>query len=134
MASQELQWEHCRLFLIAARFPQDPASKPRQAASAEAHYHLQVVYMGPDGTYVERQMAAFDHPLADNPFYKAIGLLGGAGWELVSVLNGGHYMWTDNEGGEPIPYRIGVSPTTTTAYFKRSVADGRSVSDPSLAL
>jgi hypothetical protein len=136
MANRAQQWEHCRLFLVAARFPKDPTSTPHQVALAdtEAHYHLQVVYMGPDGKYVERQLAAFDHPLAENPFYKAVGLLGGAGWELVWVEGGRHYSWTDSEGGEPIPYRIGASPTTTMAYFKRPVVVGRPADHPPLTL
>jgi hypothetical protein len=135
MTEQLLQWEHCQLVLLGVTIPQRPAAGPDDPSDpVETHYHVQVVYMGPDGTYVERRLATLDQTLDDNPFYRVIGLLGGAGWELVSMEARHDYAWTDDLGKVVVPYHAGWRPVSRTAYFKRPVVAGRGVDEPQLTL
>jgi hypothetical protein len=135
MTEASPRWEHCQLVLIGATMPQ-PRTATLGAAPipAETHYHVEVVYMGPEGAYVERQLADFEQTLAYNPFYRVIGLLGGAGWELVSVGMDQHYAWDDAFGRVVVPYQAGLRPISRSAYFKRQVVTGSPVDDPQLML
>jgi len=134
MAGKAQQWEYCQLYMLGARIPTaDSVPGARGAVAAESHFHLHIVSIGPDGTYVRRDLVKFEDLLPDNPFYKAIGLLGGAGWELISVDVDRGPMWTD-EVQEILPYRVGVTPSSRTAYFKRPVAAGRPVDEPHITI
>lgn len=90
--------------------------------------------MGPDGATIERQPVKFEDQLRYNPYYKAVGLVGGAGWELVSVEMARGFAWTDDEGREVMPYNTGMRPMARSAYFKRLVVVGRNVDEPALTL
>jgi hypothetical protein len=135
-AGRHPEWEYCQLFSVTLEMPAGTtalAAAPGQVARAETRYYLRVLYMGPDGRVVERELAAFDQSLATNPFYPVMGLLGGAGWELVA-LAGGRDSWSDEEGREVLPYRVGWRPSSRTAYLKRQVRAGRPVEEPRLTL
>lgn len=134
MVGQDLQWEYCHLFFVGVRISQGRRAAPDDAAAAEIHYYMRVVYMGPDGMCVERQLAAYDQTFTENPSYQAIGRLGGAGWEMVSMEPARDNSWTDDNGRDIVPYQAGVRPLSRAGYFKRPVVAGRTVEDPPLTL
>lgn len=68
-----------------------------------------------------------DKLLGYRAWEKALGLLGGAGWELVSVQHGNRFnenTWQDN----------GLIDGDKVAYLKRLVVSGRGVDEPQLNL
>ena len=135
--TSEQRWEYCYLYFVGATI-YDTSQRGTGARTPpvpiETHYHVHVAYMGPDGAEMERQLVKFEDQLPYNPFYKVIGLLGGAGWELVSVEVGGGVAWTDEVGREVVPYSAGLHPMSRSAYFKRPVVAGRGVDEPALTL
>lgn len=65
-----------------------------------------------------------------NPFTMAMGRLGGAHWELVSVQHGPsvtRLVWA--HGGRDTGY---LEPDVIVAYFKRPVIAGRAVYEPKI--
>jgi hypothetical protein len=153
MEPQPTQWEYCQLVFIGARMPTShpgphlmtPSEAPSHRAPphlppeatvpepAEAHYYLELVYAGPQGMVTTRQLARFEEPRAANPLYEAIGMLGGAGWELVAMEPTRDFAWSVDDR-EVVPYSAGLRPVGRVAHFKRRVVPGRRVDEPAIEL
>lgn len=148
------QWEYCQLVFVGARIPTARLPGPHVMTPAESrtqpgptpshtptihavptagHYHLQLVYAGPDGTVTDRQLATFEQEHQHNPFYEAIGLLGGAGWELVAMEPSRDFAWSVDDR-EVVPYAAGLRPVSRVAHFKRRVQPGRRADEPAIEL
>ncbi len=113
-----MEWEYCQLWLIESR-----EDKNKQGWN----YNCGIQYNS-GATQISRQLATLDSILTYGAFGKAMGLLGAAGWELVSVQHGNKY------GGQ-IPYQQhGLIWDNRVAYFKRPVVPGRAVDEPKLVL
>lgn len=121
MAGQ--QWDYCQLRLIGSKREQTGGvlTKKQEFWS----YNCDVRYYCPDGDTIFHNLADYDKPLPFNPFNKAMGLLGAAGWELVSIQHG---PYTGIGGG------LGIIWDNCVAYFKRPSIPGRAVNDPKLSI
>jgi hypothetical protein len=110
----EQLWEYCELHLYDS-----------QRRDGAWFYSLAIRYHSEHGRL--RVLSTMDrqdsHGWAVNPWAKAMGLLGQAGWELVSVQHGNleaeHKALLRNEA---------------VAYFKRPVQPGRGIDEPALVL
>ncbi len=112
----EQAWEYCELCLRG----REEHKRGRDLLGIS--YNCWIDFMGPDGN-VKRYILAEvgrDRILPFNPWRKALGLLGGMGWEVVSVQHG-------NRGR-------GQSDTLAwhnrVAHLKRVVVPGRAVDEP----
>jgi hypothetical protein len=114
----EQQWEYCELGLGVLR-----KDKKKKAWV----YDCYIRYYSPTGQAIHRKLATLDNALPCNPFAKAMGLLGGAGWELVSVQHG-----NKSTGGYLDEYAL--IGDNRVAYFKRPAIAGRAVDEPELTL
>jgi hypothetical protein len=87
-------------------------------------FNCSVIYYLPNGEAEYRSLSELDEVLPFNPFQKAIGQLGAAEWELVSMQHG-----TDNalNAGE-------IRWSNSFAYFKRPCIPGRAVNEPKLSI
>lgn len=121
------QWEYCVVRLLAAVVRNVAAD-----GSTEISYECNLQYIGSDGTSSSRKLAGLERRLQYNPFEKALGVLGGAGWELVSVQHGiipfGDAQKID---GVPIGGTVRAADNAI-AYLKRSVMAGQAVDEPKL--
>lgn len=100
------QWEYCQLNLYGVDSPEV--------------FYLQIKYMGAShGTHVLSQGGRGAKKWDFNPFLMAMGRLGLAGWEMISV----HHTADAAKFG-----------TLGIAYFKRPVVTGRRVDAPALTL
>ncbi len=116
------QWEFCQLRLVGSALAQ----------GQEMRHTLDVCYL--DGTGVQTQaLARIGHPGEEGrvwpyaPFNAALGLLGAAGWELVTVQHGIIAPTIASHAGD---LRI----DNVIAYLKRPVVAGRAVDQPALQL
>lgn len=126
MADQ--QWEYARLYLYGA--------KERGAGLLGGQkgwsYDCEIVYFSPGGGVFPRTLGNRDQIQAQNPFYIAMGRLGSAHWELVSVqhANGDNVRTWYSEG-----WGTGtIMWNQVVAYFKRPVIAGRAVDEPKIEL
>ena len=109
---QQPCWEYCRLYV------QDSYHNVHEDTYS---YDVQIWFMDSHGDVIERQIATMEQSLPFDPWLKAIGLLGGCSWELVTVKVGAiseHHesLLLDNQ----------------VAYFKRPVIPGRPIDDVEL--
>jgi CheY-like chemotaxis protein len=111
------QWEYCQL--IAAG---------RSEVKGETYYSVDLIFMG--GTITSRRIASIDGPAAapwtSNPWKQAIGMLGLAGWEMVSIQHG-DYAGRAAENST-------LSWNTIVAYFRRPVLPNRPITEPKISL
>lgn len=111
------QWEYCQL--IAAG---------RGELRGETYYSVDLVYMG--STLTSRRIASREGPAAapwaTNPWKQAIGMLGLAGWEMVTIQHG-DYAGRAAEGST-------LSWNTVVAYFRRPVLPERPITEPKISL
>jgi hypothetical protein len=120
----ETKWEFCELILAGYKF-----DKGRQTWS----YNCDLYYHCPDGKYIYLELGTIKKPLPYNPWGKALGILGGFGWELVSVqygnvVSGGvRVLGWDYE--EPT-----LNRQSRVAYLKRPSISGRATDEPKLVL
>jgi len=112
----EQQWEYCELSISSWK-----TSKPNWS------YACHVRYYSHTGEDLYRTLAEIGKPIPYDPFVKAMGLLGGMGWELVTVQHGEYAggMSADN---------YSIRYDNRTAYFKRRVMQGRRANEPILRL
>jgi hypothetical protein len=82
---------------------------------------LQIWFMDSSGEIVERQITTMEQSFPYDPWLKAIGLLGGSGWELVTVT-----IRSDPERHQSLLL------DDQSAYFKRPVITGRPIDDVEL--
>ena len=111
---EEKQWEYCMLAI--------KEWKRSKVGGREGWTHdCWVVYQGPAYTKIH-QLSELDKEIFDfNPFSRAMGLLGAAGWELITMQHG---YGPDNS----------LRLDNKIAYFKRPVVEGRAVEEPPLVL
>jgi hypothetical protein len=112
--AEEPRWEYCELWLdgVAAH---DTLGRGKVSYSYECY----VIYSGHDGNGKTQSLAELGNVLPYHPWRRAMGLLGGAGWELVSVQHSSPgNLRTQNK----------------VAFFKRRVIQGRRVDEPRLVL
>lgn len=116
------QWEFCQVRLVGSALAQEQ----------EMRHTLDVFYL--DGTGVQaRALARIGHPgeegrvWAYSPFSAALGLLGAAGWELVTVQHGAIAPTIPSHAGD-------LRADNIIAYLKRPVVAGRAVDQPTLIL
>jgi hypothetical protein len=119
------QWEYCRLWIYGSQ----GVSKGLFGSDPNLYgYACDILYVSTGSSKGDSYaLARLDKPLNFNPFLRAIGLLGAAGWELVSIQHG-----TNNSiGGE---YEGSIIWDKCIAYFKRPSIPGRPVSEPKLSI
>ncbi len=122
----EQQWEYCQLS-VYDRNEHSGLFGGKKGRSYDCRVH----YFGPAGIkhnqLTELGKLVFSPPV--NPFSEAMGLMGAASWELVSVQHGNVVTEYTGQGirGEIVHYSI-------VAYFKRPVQPGRAVDEPKLVL
>jgi hypothetical protein len=106
----EAKWEYCELWLdgVAAH---DTAARGQVSYSYECY----IVYSGHDGTGKTQIVSELGRVLPYHPWRRALGLLGGAGWELVSVQH-------STPGN--------LRTQNKVAFFKRRVKPGRKLDEP----
>ncbi len=125
------QWEYCQLVL--AKWEKHDKSKGFLKGTEDAwSYSCNIRYLSPTGEEIFLELArlGFAETLPFNPFSRAMGLLGAAGWELASVQHGTlvatstvtDFHWETLSWGNRV------------AYFKRPVETGRAVNEPKLVL
>ena len=131
----EQKWEFCELRLFSLQ--QIKINKGPLKGQYESYYNCVVVYYSPSGDAVSKQLPELlpenqIRPTKFNPFSKAMGLLGAAGWELVSVQHGNRY----SHGGGQVSTveENGLVWTNKSAYFKRPILPGRAVDGPKLVI
>jgi hypothetical protein len=118
------QWEFCRLVLTSTREKRDTCTG--------LTYDCSVCYCGPTGP-VTRQLAEHSENKQVNPFSAAMGSLGAAGWELVSVQHGISVFVPDASMGSSNAAKSGhLRWNNVVAWFKRPVRHGRPVDEPRL--
>lgn len=107
-------WEYCQLFLYGT-----------EKRYEEWYYGLGIRYCGAD--YVTLSILEGDDARSweFNPWFKAIGLLGLGGWEMVSMEHPTYHV-------EGHPGHINFREAT--AFFKRPVESGRRIDQPELLL
>jgi hypothetical protein len=121
------QWEHCVLAIEGSK----KHSKGLLGGGSEGwSYDCSIWYYGPAGDVTKVTLASISDVISYNPFDKAMALLGGAGWEIVSVQHG-TALYTTGMGS----YMGGkLHWDNIIAYFKRPVIAGRTVDQPKLNL
>jgi hypothetical protein len=78
----EQTWEYCQLYLTRSEVkPKDMFRSNEELVK----YDTWIRYHFPDGWYYISNLSNQKEYLTFNLFSKAVGLLGGAGWELVSI-------------------------------------------------
>lgn len=120
------QWEYCVVRLVAA-----VVRNVAPDGSPETSYECGLEYIGFDGKQTYRSLASLERRLQYNPFEKALGVLGGAGWELVSVQHGIVPFDDSRIDGMPIGGTVRAADNAI-AYLKRPVEAGRAVDEPKL--
>jgi hypothetical protein len=116
------QWKYCQLWLTDSKHQVTGG-----VIKKEQHfwsYDCQIRYYFPYGDQIFHKMANLDRSLPFEPFVKAMGLLGAAGWELVSIQ---HRIDTTITAGW-------MRWNNCVAYFKRPSLPGRAVNDPKLSI
>ena len=113
----EQQWEYCELFLGKLE-----EKKKKKGFMCDCY----IRYYSLTGQEIYQQLATLEDFTPYNPFTKAMGLLGGAGWELVSVQYGNKSGLEINEDA--------LIRSNQAAYFKRPVVAERAVDEPKLSL
>lgn len=113
-----LGWEYCALKL-----------QGWQEKRGLWFYSLRIQYFGErGGQYTLSEMEGKNaKDWKYNPWERAFGLLGVAGWELVNVIHGNHIPGNQASGG----YLLGDN---AVAYFKRPIISVRRVDEPKLVL
>ena len=114
------KWEFCRLYV----------SNEQEHTGEGRSFEIGVYYLGAETRFYK--LAELGKQIfQSNPFPKAMGLLGVAGWELVSVQHG--LLTTRwNEAGAAVEQANWFSEIV--AYFKRPVKPGRAVDEPRIVL
>jgi hypothetical protein len=117
MMATEQQWEYCQLHLEGWR-----------CDKGKWYYDLLIRYFGPQHAFrrLSESQGKGAKAWAYNPWERALGLLGLAGWEMVHVQHG-VYILNMGGGGQ-------LLPDNCVAYFKRPVLAGRGVREPELQL
>ncbi len=116
------QWEFCQLRLVASAMVKDQGMR----------YTLDVFYMGAAGVQAQ-SLSRIGHPGEEgpvwtyNPFFAALGQLGAAGWELVTVQQGVIAPTIPSHAGD-------IRSDNVVAYCKRPVAAGRAIDQPTWQL
>ena len=137
------QWEYCAL---VRQYPATTADTPdittiTTEEEADAlilrllhQYDCFVTYFTVDdpGTHVVALARHRDPPGAFDPFTKAMALLGAAGWELVTILDGEPRSAALRFPSSPSLRQ--ELPRSRTACFKRPVQEGRAVDESISAL
>jgi hypothetical protein len=113
--STEQQWEYCALRVASWEWKGE-----------QCYCDLSIRYFGRENGFhiLSVGSGADAKAWAYNPWERAFGLLGLAGWELVSVQHATETKHTSPE----ILCPVGL------AYFKRPAKEGRRVDEPALAL
>ena len=88
----------------------------------EAYQLTSLTYIGADGNLKTCPIPK-DERLSVHAWGRALGLLGGAGWELVSIQHGNRPSELDSNS---------LVPGNIIAYLKRTVVSGRAVDEPKL--
>ena len=109
---QQSCWEYCRLYC------QDSYYNVHEHTYA---YSVKIWFMSSHGDVIEREISTTEQMFAFDPWLKAIGLLGGCGWELVTVKIGS----TSN-------HHDSLLLDNQIAYFKRPVVSNRPIDDVEL--
>ena len=128
----EQKWEYCELRLINSKQHYKEGTLFKAPEHFGWSYDCSIRYYGPDGNIVFRRLAELENILSINPFFKATGLLGGSGWEMVSMQHGNVYG-----GGGSVQWDKGnyaLVLDNKVAFFKRSVTPGRGVAEPQLEI
>ena len=141
-------WEYCKLVVtyhewLTPMFRSDLSLKEREKLVEKAYKNKQPGYKC--GIHYLCQSAEFFHqpltfqtPITDDPFDLALGLLGGSGWELVSLQHGNLVITVEGTPGSfAIQEKKEYKNTLTenrVAYLKRPVKDGRAVNEPIINL
>ena len=131
----EQTWEFCELRL--ERRLDEKINKGPLKGQYEYYYDCVIIYYSPSGNVVSEQLPKLLpenklQPTKFNPYAKAMGLLGAAGWELVSVQHGNRY-WAG--GGQVGSTEVnGLVWVNKSAYFKRPILPGRAVDKPKLEI
>jgi hypothetical protein len=117
MAEQQpddTRWEYCELWLdgVAAH---DSAGTGQVSYSYECY----IIFSGHDGGGKTQVVSELGKVLSFHPWRRAMGLLGGAGWELVTVQHG-------SPGN--------LRNQNKVAFFKRRVVAGRKVDEPKFVI
>ena len=126
------KWEYCILNLLDHK----ALSKKKGLLSTETvgyGYNCTVVYVDASGISMLQRLSDLETPSEFNPFVRAMGLLGGFGWELVSVQYGNLAFSFGGFSKEEYRWDT-LSQGNRVAYFKRRVLSGRAVNEPKLEL
>ena len=131
----EQLWEYCLLMEYALHGTaalHEPAAGPGnddQSLNEDLRADCRVEYYGATGTVA----VALTNQDGARIFGRAMGLLGAAGWELVTLLPGAEATAAIRRPGlADLHERIPL--TSKGAYFKRPTMPGRLVDEPKLVL
>jgi hypothetical protein len=120
----EAQWEHCALWCATAK-----------ETWGGTKFDVSIIYYGrttENTAYLRRTIAETgrkDRTWAYHPFHHALGQLGLAGWELVSVQHADSaHAPTLTELQQP----GGLRDSEVVAYLRRRARQGRHVDEPDL--
>ncbi len=120
MTATEQQWEYCQLLLYG-----------RKEKKGQWFYDFDIHYFGPQGSRyytISRIKGNEAKAWPYNPWERAFGLLGAAGWELVAAHHG---LYAEPKFGY---YAGSIHLGNAVAYFKRPVQPWRGVDEPKLVL
>ncbi len=96
-------------------------------------YDVRITYYGSTGDVIDQVLNDYSDTSKPSQFNRALGLLGGLGWELVSIQHGNSaYVPVGPPTGKI--YVGSIEWRTAVAYFKRRVMPGRGVNQPPLVL
>jgi hypothetical protein len=106
---QQLCWEYCRLYVRDSYhdFHENIYS-----------FDVQIWFVGSQGDVVEQQIATMAQAFPFDLWLKVVGLLGGCGWELVTIKIGAISEHHDS-----------LLLNNQVAYFKRPIISGRPIDD-----
>jgi len=108
----EEKWEYCRVWLTGA----DKTKKGKND-------NCGITFISASGDLIPQELTNDKEAFKFNAFLKVMGILGGNGWELVSLQHG-----NDMNSWWPINWQNGA------AYYKRRVLPGRAVNEPKITL
>ena len=110
-------WEYCCLHSWYASYAKEK--------KGESSNPIVIVFLGAAGT---TKRVVPKEKLIYNGWEKALGLLGGSGWELVNIQHG----ISITTGSSFISNSGGLDISNSVAYFKRPAISGRAVDEPEL--
>lgn len=126
MIDEKTLWEYCQIYSDA--FRKSEQKFVGGIRLLDPQYTLKITYIATTGEVNEETLVKEESGFTQNPFHIALGLLAGAGWELMSVQHG------NLEGGTFQYLHDVLIPENAIAWLKRPALPGRPVNSPEISL